>query len=78
MVYTTASPKLSVVEKEETVLATEDNLRLDLNLQYFPASLLTEFAEKIVQPYASNLNSHPRPNPSAFAEQEIIYAWHSV
>jgi hypothetical protein len=46
--------------KKRTVLtetATEDDLIVDLTLHGFPATLLTEFAEKIVRPYYhGNLN----------------------
>jgi hypothetical protein len=39
------------------VLATENDLLVDLTFHNVPASLLTEFAEKIVTPYyAGNLN----------------------
>jgi hypothetical protein len=38
-------------------VATEDDLLVDLTLHDFPATLLTEFAEKIVRPYYhDNLN----------------------
>jgi hypothetical protein len=44
-------------EKEIAVLATEDELLVDLTFHNVPVSLLTEFAEKIVRPYFSgNLN----------------------
>ena len=40
------------------VLTTEDDLLVDLTLHDFSATLLTEFAEKIVRPYYSgNMNS---------------------
>jgi len=46
--------------KKRTVLtetATEDDLLVDLTFHDFPATLLTEFAEKIVRPYYhGNLN----------------------
>jgi len=40
------------------ILATEDDLLLDLTFHSVPASLLSEFAEKIVKPYyRGNLNA---------------------
>ena len=46
------------MKKKTNVLATEENLTLDLTLHDVPASLITEFAEKIVKPYYnSNLNA---------------------
>jgi len=41
------------MKKKVAVLATEDALSVDLTLHDFSASLLTEFAEKIVRPYYS-------------------------
>ena len=46
------------MKKETQVLATEDDLLLDLTFHSVPASLLSEFAEKIVKPYYNgNLNA---------------------
>ena len=40
------------------VLSTEDDILVDLTFHSVPASLLTEFAEKIVRPYyAGNMNA---------------------
>jgi hypothetical protein len=45
------------MKKKTQVLATEDDLLLDLTLHSVPASLLSEFAEKIVKPYYNgNMN----------------------
>jgi hypothetical protein len=45
------------MKKKPQVLATEDDLLLDLTFHSVPASLLSEFAEKIVKPYYNgNLN----------------------
>ena len=45
------------MEEKTAVLATEDNLLVDLTFHNVPASLLSEFAEKIVRPYYSgNMN----------------------
>ena len=46
------------MNKKTVALATEDDLLVDLTFHNFPASLLTEFAEKIVRPYyQGNLNA---------------------
>jgi len=39
------------MKKKIAVLATEDDLSVDLTLHDFSATLLTEFAESIVRPY---------------------------
>jgi hypothetical protein len=39
------------MKKKAAVLATEDGLSVDLTLHDFSATLLTEFAEKVVRPY---------------------------
>lgn len=45
------------MKKKDEVLPTEDALSLDLTLHDFSATLLTEFARKVVKPYYSgNLN----------------------
>jgi hypothetical protein len=46
------------MKKKTQVLATEDDLRLDLTFHGVSVSLLSEFAEKIVRPYYSgNMNA---------------------
>ena len=46
------------MKKKTQILATEDDLLLDLTFHRVPASLLTEFAEKIVRPYYNgNMNA---------------------
>ena len=46
------------MKKKMQVLATEDDLLLDLTFHGVPASLLFEFAEKIVKPYyRGNMNA---------------------
>ena len=46
------------MKKKNQELATEDDLLLDLTFHSIPASLLSEFAEKIVKPYyGGNLNA---------------------
>lgn len=47
-----------VMKKKTQILATENDLLLDLTFHSVPASLLSEFAEKIVKPYyGGNLNA---------------------
>jgi alanine-alpha-ketoisovalerate/valine-pyruvate aminotransferase len=41
------------MKKKVAVLATEDDLSVDLTLHDLSAALITEFAEKIVRPYYS-------------------------
>jgi len=46
------------MKKKTQILATESDLLVDSTFHNVPASLLTEFAEKIVRPYYNgNLNS---------------------
>jgi hypothetical protein len=46
------------MKKKTQVLALEDDLLVDLTFHSVPASLLSEFAEKIVRPYYNgNMNS---------------------
>jgi hypothetical protein len=46
------------MRRRTTVLATEDDRLVDLTFRNVPASLLSEFAEKIVRPYyAGNMNA---------------------
>ncbi len=46
------------MKKKIQILATEDDLLLDLTFHDVPASLLSEFAEKIVKPYyRGNMNA---------------------
>jgi len=46
------------MRKKNQVLSTEDDILVDLTFHSVPASLLTEFAEKIVRPYyAGNMNA---------------------
>ena len=53
------------MKKKTQVLATEDDLLLDLTFHSVPASLLSEFAEKIVKPYYNgNMNA---------AIQDLLY-----
>ena len=46
------------MEKKVAVLAADGDLSVDLTVHDFSATLLTEFAEKIVRPYYSgNMNN---------------------
>jgi len=46
------------MKKKLVVLAAENDLLVDLSFHNFPATLLAEFAEKIVRPYyGGNLNA---------------------
>jgi hypothetical protein len=46
------------MKKKTAILAIENDLLVDLTFHNIPASLLTEFTEKIVRPYYSgNLNA---------------------
>jgi hypothetical protein len=46
------------MKKKTQILATEDDLLVDLTFHGVPASLLSEFAEKIVKPYyRGNMNA---------------------
>jgi hypothetical protein len=43
---------------KKTAITTEDDLLVELTFKNVPASLLTEFAEKIVRPYyQGNMNA---------------------
>jgi hypothetical protein len=45
------------MKKKTTILVTEDDLLVELTFHNIPASMLSEFAEKIVRPYyAGNMN----------------------
>jgi len=63
-----------VMKKKPQELATEDDLLLDLTFHSVPASLLSEFAEKIVKPYyEGNLNAAIQDLlHKALAEQDFI------
>jgi hypothetical protein len=46
------------MKKRKQVLATENDIRVDLTFHSVPAFLLSEFAEKIVRPYyQGNMNA---------------------
>ena len=64
------------MKNKTNVLATEQDLILDLTLHDFPASLISEFAQEIVKPYySSNLNMAIQDLINkALSEQEFIQA----
>jgi alanine-alpha-ketoisovalerate/valine-pyruvate aminotransferase len=57
-----------------TALATEEDLLVDLTFHNVPASLLSEFAEKIVRPYyQGNMNAAIQDLlQKALAEQDFL------
>jgi hypothetical protein len=62
------------MEKKNQQLTLQNGLFIDLTLHDFSASLLAEFAQKIVKPYFSgNLkNSIKELMQKALAEQELV------
>lgn len=64
------------MKKKTMVLSTEEKLAFDLTMHDVPASLITEFAEKIVSPYYSgNLNAAIQDLISkAIAEQNYVHS----
>ena len=64
------------MKKKTILLATEEDLSLDLTLHNVPASLITEFVQKIVRPYyEGNLNSAIQDLISkVLSEQDYVYS----
>jgi hypothetical protein len=64
------------LKKKTAVLATQEDLMVDLTLHQIPASMLSEFAEKIVRPYyEGNLKSAIQDLIyKTLSEQEFIHA----
>jgi alanine-alpha-ketoisovalerate/valine-pyruvate aminotransferase len=62
------------MKKKTALLASEEDLLVDLTFHSVPASLLTEFAEKIVRPYYNgNLNTAIQDLiRKAIAEQDFV------
>jgi len=62
------------MKKKTQVLAAEDDLLVDLTCHSVKASLLAEFAEKIVKPYfRGNMNAAMQDLiHKALAEQEFV------
>ena len=58
MICAKARKEVVTMKKKLAVLATEDDLLVNLTFHNVPASLLTEFNEKIVRPYyQGNVNA---------------------
>ena len=64
------------MKKKTEFLAAQEDLLVDLTLHDVPASLITEFAEKIVKPYyGGNLNAATQDLIiKALSEQEFIHS----
>jgi len=62
--------------KKKTEFLAQEDLLVDLTLHDVPASLITEFAEKIVRPYYSgNLNASIQDLIiKALSEQEFVHS----
>jgi hypothetical protein len=62
------------MKKKTAVLATEEDLLVDLTFHEVPASLITEFAEKLVRPYYNgNLNAAIQDLiQKALSEQDFV------
>ena len=62
--------------KKKQVVLTEEDILVDLTMNKVPASLLSEFAEKIAHPYYNgNLNAAIQDLlQKAIAEQDFIHA----
>jgi hypothetical protein len=62
------------MKKKTAVLTTEQDLLVDLTFHSVPASLLSEFAERIVRPYyRGNMNAAIQDLiQKALAEQEFV------
>ncbi len=64
------------MKKKTIVLTSEENLALDLTIHDVSASLITEFAEKIVRPYYNgNLNAAIQDLiTKALSEQDYVHS----
>jgi hypothetical protein len=64
------------IKKKTVILSIQDELQVDLTLHDVPASIITEFAEKIAKPYYNgNLNNALQDLiTKALSEQEFIHA----
>lgn len=63
------------MKKKTALLATQEDLQVDLTVHDVPAELVAEFAQKIVRPYYnSNLNAAIQDLISkALSEQEFVH-----
>jgi hypothetical protein len=64
------------MKRKAAVLATEDDLQVDLTLHNVSASLLAEFAQKIVTPYyRGSINAAIQDLiQKAIVEQDLVYS----
>jgi hypothetical protein len=64
------------MRKKIQVLAEENDFAVDLTLHQVPASLLTEFAQKVVKPYfGGNLNQAIQDLlRKTLAEQDFVFS----
>jgi phage baseplate assembly protein W len=64
------------MRKKTTLLALEEDISVDLTVHDVQASLITEFAEKIVRPYyGGNLNAAIQDLISkALSEQDYVHS----
>lgn len=64
------------MKKKTAVLATENDLLVDLTLHHMPASVLAEFAERIVHSYYNgNLNAAIQDlMHKAVEEQDFVHS----
>ncbi len=64
------------MKKKNQALALEDNLLVDLTLHGVPASLLTEFAQKVANPYyLGNMNAAVQDLiQKTLTEQEFVHS----
>jgi len=64
------------MKKKTAILADQEELEVDLTLHAVPVSILTDFAEKIVEPYYNgNLNAAIQDLiGKALIEQEFVHS----
>jgi hypothetical protein len=69
-------PQVIPIEKKQSVLATQEDLLVDLTFHNVPAALLTEFAQKIAKPYhGGNMNAAMQDLlQKALREQDFVLA----
>ena len=67
---------MTAMKKKTIILTSEENLALDLTIHDLSASLITEFAEKIVRPYYNgNLNAAIQDLIiKALSEQDYVHS----
>ena len=67
---------MTAMKKKTIVLTSEENLALDLTIHDVSASLITEFAEKIVRPYYNGkLNAAIQDLiTKALSEQDYVHS----